>query len=168
MKPSISIIAAMARNHVIGRNNRLPWHLPADLQHFKATTIGKPMVMGRRTWESLPGLLPQRTHIVITRDRDFTAAGAIVVHSLEEAISAAGNNDEIMIVGGANLYEQTLSIADKLYLTVIDIEAEGDACFPIFDLADWHEESRESHNADEKNRYDYSFITYRRVADKPG
>lgn len=161
--PTLTLIAAMARNRVIGIANRLPWHLPADLQHFKAATLGKPMIMGRKTWESLPGLLPGRPHIVVSRDPGYVAEGAQVAHSLEAAIRlAAGNADEVMVIGGAHLYAQALPLADRLCLTLVDAEPEGDAWFPEFDQADWQLESREDHPADERNRYAYSFLSYRR------
>ncbi len=154
MKASqLSIIAAMAHNRVIGRNNRLPWNLPADLQHFKRITMGKPMIMGRKTWESLPGLLPGRRHIVVTRDPDYQADGAEVVHSLEQAISQAGDVDEVMLVGGANLYAQALALASRLYLTEIDAEVDGDAWFPEFDPAEWQEVSREACPENNQNQY---------------
>ncbi len=158
-EPLISIISAMARNRVIGHENRLPWHLPADLAHFKAVTMGKPMVMGRKTWESLPGLLPGRPHIVVSRNRDYQATGATVVHSLEEAIQAAGQADELMIVGGANLYAQAMSHARRMYLTLIDADVQGDAWFPVFDMDEWRETARETHRADEHNPFGYQFIT---------
>ena len=132
-KTRLTIIAAMARNRVIGKDNRLPWYLPADLQHFKKITMGKPMIMGRRTWESLPGLLPGRRHIVITRDLAYKADGAEVAHSLEQAIQLAGDVEEIMLVGGANLYAQALDIADRMQLTEIDLDVDGDAWFPEFE-----------------------------------
>ncbi|WP_456379635.1 type 3 dihydrofolate reductase [Thiolapillus sp.] len=157
--PRISIIAAMARNRVIGKGNKLPWRLPADLQHFKRITMGKPMIMGRKTWESLPGLLPGRPHIVVSRNRDHQAPGASLAHSLEAAIRQAGNVPEIMIVGGANLYAQALSLAQRIYLTEIDLDVEGDAWFPEFDSVQWRETSREEHRADENNPVDYRFIT---------
>ncbi len=162
-KPLISIISAMARNRVIGHENRLPWHLPADLAHFKAVTMGKPMVMGRKTWESLPGLLPGRPHIVVSRNRGYRAEGATVVHSLEEAIDAAGQVDELMIVGGANLYAQALSLARRMYLTLIDVEVEGDARFPAFDMDEWRETAREGYQADQRNPHDYQFITLEKL-----
>ncbi|BAO42991.1 dihydrofolate reductase [Thiolapillus brandeum] len=158
-KPFISIISAMAHNRVIGHENRLPWHLPADLQHFKAVTMGKPMIMGRKTWESLPGLLPGRPHIVVTRNPDYRAEGARVVHSLEESFDAAGDVEEIMIVGGANLYAQALSHARRMYLTQIDTQVEGDAWFPAFNAREWREVALEKYVADEKNPFDYRFIT---------
>jgi len=157
--PVISIISAMAPNRVIGRNNKLPWHLPADLQHFKQITMGKPMIMGRKTWESLPGLLPGRPHIVLTRDAGYTAEGAKVAHSLEQALHFADASTEVMIVGGANLYTQALSIAQRLYLTEIDVDVDGDTWFPEFDRKQWREIDREEHGADERNTSDYRFIT---------
>ncbi|WP_456414188.1 type 3 dihydrofolate reductase [Thiolapillus sp.] len=157
--PCISIIAAMARNRVIGKENKLPWRLPADLQHFKRLTMGKPMIMGRKTWESLPGLLPGRPHIVVSRNRDHQATGASLVHSLEEAIRQAGNAPEIMIVGGANLYAQALPFAQRIYLTEIDLDVEGDAWFPELDSARWREIRREEHEADENNPVNYRFVT---------
>jgi dihydrofolate reductase len=158
--PVISIISAMTQNRVIGNNNQLPWHLPADLAHFKAVTMGKPMIMGRKTWESLPGLLPGRPHIVVTRNRDFIAGGATVAHSLEEAIAQASDKSpEIMIVGGANLYSQALSIAQRLYLTTIYATIDGDARFPEFDRENWCQTHLEKHLADDRNAYDYDFMT---------
>lgn len=162
-KPVLSLIAAMARNRVIGIDNRLPWHLPADLAHFKATTLGKPMIMGRRTWESLPGLLPGRPHIVVSRDPAYLAKGARVARSLDEAIALAGElGDEAMLIGGAQLYAQALPLADRMYLTLVDAEPRGDAWFPAFDQDEWLLEDREDHPADERNACPYSFLSYRR------
>ncbi|MBA1444576.1 MAG: type 3 dihydrofolate reductase [Chromatiales bacterium] len=161
-RPTISLIWAMAENRVIGRNNQLPWHLSADLQHFKRLTLGKPIVMGRKTWESLPGLLPKRQHIVVTGNRDYRAEGALVVHSIDEAVAAAGDAQEIMIVGGGAFYAQMLPRADRLYLTLVHTEVEGDAWFPEFDLSVWREVGREDFSADEKNCFAYSFVTLER------
>ncbi len=163
MKPKISLIAAMARNGVIGRDNRLPWRLPADLQHFKALTLGKPMVMGRRTWESLPGLLPGRRHIVVSRNPEYRADGADRVSSVDEAIRLLQASPEIMIVGGAQLYAEILPNADRLYLTRVEAEVTGDAKFPEVDWNQWRETARESRPADESNPYDCTFLTYDRV-----
>ncbi len=160
--PTISLIWAMAENRVIGRNNQLPWHLSADLQHFKRLTLGKPIVMGRKTWESLPGLLPKRQHIVVTGNRDYRAEGALVVHSIDEAVAAAGDAQEVMIVGGGAIYAQMLPRADRLYLTLVHAQVEGDAWFPEFDLSAWREVGREDFSADEKNRFAYSFVTLER------
>jgi dihydrofolate reductase len=163
--PRIAIIAAMARDRVIGKDNRLPWHLPADLKHFKALTMGKPMIMGRATWESLPGLLPGRPHIVVTRNPAYVAEGATVAHSLEAAIQAASKetSDEILIIGGANLYAQALPLADCLYLTEIDASVAGDAFFPALNLNEWRETQSESHQPDDKNPHAYRFVTLVRV-----
>ncbi len=162
-RPRISLIAAMANNHVIGRDNTLPWRLSADLKRFKQITMGKPMLMGRKTWESLPGLLPGRRHIVITRNPDYLAAGAEVAHSLEGAIAVAGDVAEIMVVGGAHLYQQALSVADRLYLTLIDADIDGDAFFPPLDDSGWRETSSEDHEPDETNRFRYRFVTLERT-----
>jgi len=165
MKPApLSIIAAMARNQVIGRENSLPWRLPADLQYFKRITMGKPMIMGRKTWESLPGLLPGRRHIVVTRDQQYRAERAEVAHSLDQAIALGGDAEEIMLVGGANLYAQAIKLASRIYLTEIDAVVEGDAWFPEFDRSEWQEVSREAHSADEKNQYPYAFTVLQRLA----
>jgi dihydrofolate reductase len=160
--PRVAIIAALARNRVIGRGNRLPWHLPDDLRHFKRLTLGHPIVMGRRTWESLPGLLPDRTHFVVTRDPGYRAAGAVVVHSLDAALAAAGG-DEAFVVGGAELYALALPRAARLYLTLVDAEVEGDVFFPPVDPAQWREVAREPHAADERHAYPFAFVTMERA-----
>lgn len=161
--PEITIISALADNRVIGIDNTLPWYLPADLIHFKNYTMGKPMIMGRKTWESLPGILPGRPHIVITRDLNYDAGQATVVHSLEQAISTASNNEEVMIVGGANLYQQALEIAHKMLLTEIHTQVEGDTYFPGFEQPPWQETERETHQSDSANPYAYDFVTYRKT-----
>lgn len=164
MKPlnNLSIIAALSENRVIGRNNGLPWRLPADLAHFKRLTMGKPIVMGRRTWESLPGLLPHRTHIVLTRDADYVARGGFVVHSIDEALALVGDADEIMVIGGENLYRQTLPLASRMYLTLVHDYVDGDASFPDYAEAAWCEVSRQRLEADERNPHAYSFVDLRR------
>jgi len=160
MKPRITLIAAVAANGIIGRDNRLPWHLPEDLKHFKALTMGHPMIMGRKTWESLPGRLPGRPHIVISRNPDYRAEGASVVTSLAAAIAAAGDTDEVFVIGGAELYGQALAIADRLQLTEIAADVEGDARFPAYDRAAWQETAREQHRAE--SGLGYAFVTYER------
>ncbi len=162
-RPIISIIVAMAENRVIGNANALPWRLPADLKHFKTTTLGKPIIMGRKTWESLPGMLPQRPHIVVSSSPGYAAEGCVVVHSLQQAIEAAGDVPEIMIVGGAIIYSQALPLADRMYLTLVETEAEGDTLFPEYDSSQWREIARERHLPDDNNPYAYSFITLSRV-----
>jgi dihydrofolate reductase len=164
IKPKLSLIAAMAENRVIGRDNQLPWRLPADLQHFKRLTLGKPIVMGRKTWESLPGLLPERPHIVITANPDYQAKDCIVVNSIDQALEAAGDVEEIMIVGGAAFYRQMLPMADHLYLTIVHAKVDGDAFFPDYDESQWQERERDAHHADERNPFDYTFLTLDRIS----
>jgi dihydrofolate reductase len=161
--PSLCLVAAIADNGVIGRENRLPWHLPADLGHFKQLTLDKAIVMGRRTWESLPGVLPRRRHIVLSRDPAFRPEGCLVVDSLDAAIAAAGPVPELLIVGGAALYAESLPRADGLYLTLVHVAVEGDARFPRWDPADWVEVSRVERPADERNPYAMTFLELRRA-----
>jgi len=153
----------MARNRVIGRDNQLPWHLPADLRHFKELTLGKPILMGRKTWESLPGVLPGRRHIVVTRRQDYVADGAETAADLDAAIALAGEVEEIMIVGGATLYAEALPIADRLYMTLVDADIEGDTRFPEFDMDTWRVIDESPAPADEKNRYNLRFLTLERA-----
>lgn len=159
----ISFVVAMARNHVIGNHNQLPWRLPADLQHFKAVTMGKPVVMGRKTFDSIGRPLPGRTNIVVTRDVAYQAEGCVVVHSIDEALRAAGDVAEVMVIGGAEFYRQLLPRADRIHLTRIDAEFEGDAWFPELNDAEWREVAREAHAPDEKNPHAYAFVTLERV-----
>lgn len=150
----ISLIAAMAEDRVIGIKNRLPWKLPADMQWFRKHTLGKPIIMGRKTFESFGGRpLPDRTNIVISHDRNYQAEGIVVAHSIDEALKAAGDVDEVMIIGGASFYEQMLERADRFYLTEVQGHFEGDAWFPEYEKFNWHEVSREQHSADAKNAY---------------
>ena len=161
--PILGLVAAIADNGVIGLENRLPWHLPADLAHFKQLTLDKTIVMGRRTWESLPGLLPRRRHIVLSRDPAFRPKGCIVVDSLDAAMVAAGPVPELLIVGGAALYAEALPRADRLYLTLVHAAIDGDTRFPNWDPADWNEVSRHMHPADERNPYAMTFLELHRV-----
>jgi len=154
----ISMVVAMDAKGVIGRDNGLPWHLPADLQHFKRTTMGKPILMGRKTHESIGRPLPGRTNIVITRDSGYQADGCVVVHSIDAALEAAGDQDEIMVIGGAEFYRQVLPRTDTIYLTRINESFDGDTRFPDLNAADWREVERSDHEADSKNPHDYSFI----------
>ena len=160
----ISIIVAMARNRVIGKNNRLPWHLPADLKHFKETTMGHPIIMGRKTYESIGRPLPGRTNIVVTRNPEFRAEGCTVVHSLEEALRAAEEAEEVFVIGGATLYREALPIANRIYLTLVEADIEGDTLFPEIDSDSWEEVHCETHPSDERNPYAYSFIELKRKA----
>jgi len=160
----ISLIVAMSTNRVIGKDNGLIWHLPGDLKFFKTTTMGKPMIMGRNTFDSIGKPLPGRTNIVITRNQNYSPDGVKVTHSLDEALSLAreiaikDGVDEIMIIGGAQIYEQSCAVANRLYLTQVHATLEGDAFFPEFNLNDWQEVEREDFKASEKNPFDYSFI----------
>lgn len=162
MKPRVSLIVAMARNRVIGKNNTLPWHLPADLKHFKALTMGHHIVMGRKTYESIGKPLPGRTTVVVTRNAGYAPPGVITVNSLEAALAACGNDEEIFVIGGAELYRQAIELADRIYLTEIDADISGDAHFMEFDRKLWNEIGRVSHALDEKNTYQYAFVVYDR------
>ena len=159
----ISIIAAMGRNRELGLDNKLLWHLPVDMKFFRQTTMGKPILVGRKTYESFGGKpLPGRKNIVITNDKSYQSEGAVIVHSIDEAIQEAGDVEEIMIIGGASFYEQTLPKADRLYLTYVDANFKADSWFPEFDKNDWLETSRQLNKADEKNSFDCSFVVYDR------
>ncbi len=154
----ISAICAMSENRVIGNHNQLPWHLPADLKHFKKITSGKPILLGRKTYESIGRPLPDRCNIVITRDMHFQAPGCLVVNSIEHALEAVAYSEEVFIIGGALLYHQTLSMIQRLYMTLIHQNFDGDAFFPDIDLHEWRETERIDHQADAENPYAYSFI----------
>lgn len=164
----LALIWAMARNRTIGRNNALPWHLPEDLKYFKRVTLGKPVIMGRKTWESIGRPLPGRTNIVISRDAGFQAEGVRVVQTLEQALALAekicliDGADEAVVIGGAQIYALALPLADRLYLTQVHADVEGDAHFPPLDLAQWHEVGREDFAAHGPNPYDYSFLILER------
>jgi len=150
---------------VIGIENRLPWRLPADMKWFRQHTLGKPIIMGRKTFESFGGKpLPDRLNIVISRDQNYHARDAVVVHDIEQAIAAAGAVEEVMIIGGASFYQQMLPLADRLYLTYVHTQVTGDAWFPAFDLRQWRELQREDRPADDRNPFAHSFCIYERVA----
>lgn len=162
-KPLISLIAAMADDQAIGIKNRLPWKLPADMRWFRLHTLGKPIVMGRKTFESFGSKpLPERTNIVITRDENYQADGAVVVHTIDDAIAAAGDVEEVMIIGGESFYRQMLPRADRFYLTLVHGKFEADAWFPEFDRNEWKELERTEYPADEKNDYACSFVVLQR------
>jgi len=159
----ISMIAAMTEDRVIGIKNTLPWKLPNDMKWFRQNTMGKPIIMGRKTFESFGAkALPGRTNIIITRDESYQATDSIVVHSIEEALEAAGDVDEAMIIGGASFYEQMLPKADRLYLTFVHAELDGDAWFPEINNSDWNKIEKIDHKSDDKNRYAHSFIILER------
>lgn len=164
MNHEISLIAAMDRNRVIGVGGDLPWHLPADLRWFRRNTIGKPVIMGRRTWLSIGRALPERTNIVLTSDPDLRAEGATVVRDFQAALTAAGNAPEVMIIGGGILFAETIHLADRLYLTVVDGDFEGDTWFPLFSTGEWQEVLREAHEADERNPWPCSFLVLERTS----
>ena len=159
----ISIIAAIDRNRLIGVENRLPWRLPADLRHFKRVTMGKPILIGRKTYESIGRPLPGRHNIVVTRDRDFSVEGCTVVSSIERTLAAAGPYPELVVIGGASFYGQLMPVAQRIYLTLIDAEFEGDTFFPVYQPTEWKEVSRDDFQPDEENPYPYSFVVLERV-----
>lgn len=161
--PILTLIAAVARNGVIGIDNRLPWHLPADLRHFRELTTGHAVIMGRKTWESLPEKfrpLPGRRNIVVTRDAAYRAAGATVAASLPAAVAAAGA-DEAFVIGGAELYAAAMPLADRLHLTELAAAFEGDTHFPAVDSRHWRQTAREAHSGE--GALDYAFVTYQRI-----
>lgn len=161
-KPRVSVIAALARNRVIGIENRLPWRLPEDLAHFKALTLGHPILMGRKTFESLGRPLPGRTNIVITRNPDYLFEGCQVADSIPAAIAMCAGSDELFFIGGAELYAQAIPLADRLYLTEVDIEAKGDAWFPDYDRSVFSEVSREPHVGEKGDALGFDFVVYER------
>lgn len=169
-KTPIALIAAVARNGVIGRDNQLPWRLPGELKYFKAVTLGKPVVMGRKTFESLGKPLPGRTNIVITRDKLYAAADIVIVDSVEAALQQAdaiAQRDaaaEIMVIGGADIYRQTLALADRLYLTQVQAEVEGDAYFPDVNFVDWSLQRCEKVAAPTADSFAYDLCVYQRKA----
>jgi len=160
----ISQIAAMARNRVIGRDNRLPWHMPDDLAWFFRITRGHHIIMGRRNYEANGRALPGRTNIVITRNRDYRAPDCVVAHTVEEALDYARRQgeEEVFIVGGGEIYAATLSLTDRVYLTIIDTEVEGDTSYPVLDPQEWEEISRDPRKADDRNPYNYTFYIFER------
>ena len=153
-----SLVVAVARNGVIGRDNALPWRLPAELAHFKRVTMGHPIVMGRRTYESIGKPLPGRKNIVVTHNRAFEAPGCTVVTSLEEAWRAADGADEVCVIGGTTLFAETLPAADMIHLTEVDAEVEGDTWFPPFDRGEWQEREIARHPADERHAYPFRIL----------
>ena len=166
-RPEIVLGGARADNGVIGKDGELPWHIPADLKHFKRLTIGAPMIMGRRTFDSLPGLLPGRRHIVLTRDETWRRKGAEVAHAADEALELAGG-DRVSVIGGAEIFALFSGVADRVELTEVHLAAEGDTFMPPFDPAQWREVSREHHSAEssrnsaESSRTAFSFVRLER------
>ena len=162
--PIISLIAALANNRVIGNQGQLPWRQKADLQYFKAQTLNKPIIMGRTTFETLPAALPKRRNIIITRQTDYQADKAEVFTDLNAAIAACSEVPEIMIVGGAQIYQLALPIADRMYLTFIDAQPEGDTLFPQWDVNQWQLISEDIHPADADNQYAYNFSVLEKLS----
>ncbi len=165
---TVTLIAALARNRVIGRGNRMPWHIPEDLKRFKALTLGHPVIMGRKTFESIVATLgkplPGRDNIVVTRAKDYAAPGCRATHSIEEALAAAGAG-EVFVIGGAEIYALALPLADRLQLTEIDAGIEGDAYFPAFERSAWREVSRESRIQEGPEGFRYDFTVYDKLGD---
>ena len=157
---TLSLIAAMANDRIIGRDNTLPWHLPEDLKHFKATTLGKPVIMGRKTWESLGRPLPGRRNLVVSRNAGYVATGGELAGSLEAALAATADVEEVFVIGGADLYRQALPLAQRLYLTEIAGDYAGDARFPEFPASEWREAAREAHVS--STGIHYAFVNYQR------
>lgn len=155
----ISIIVAVAENNVIGKDNKLIWHLPKDLKHFKETTTGHFIIMGRKTFESNGRPLPNRTNVIITKDKNYKAEGCKIVHSLKEALDFAKNESEVFIIGGGEIYKQAMPIADRIYLTKVHQSFEGDTFFPEINMNEWTELSQQYFEPDERNKYPFSIIT---------
>ena len=163
MKKTLTLIAAMGKNRAIGLDGRMPWHLPAELQHFKKTTMGKTIVMGRKTWQAIGRPLPGRQNIVVSRNPDFHAKGADLAASVDDAV-AMSESDEVMIIGGGQLYELALPSATRMVLTLIDIEPEADTWFPAWDDAEWLSVSEEHYPVDDSNELAYRIVEFKRVA----
>ena len=160
--PRISILVAMASNRTIGINNTLPWRIPEDLKHFKALTMGHHMIMGRKTFDSIGKPLPGRTTVVVTRNRGLKIEGCIIAHSLHEALAACTGDEEVFIIGGAEIYMQAMPLTDTLYITEIQQDVEGDAHFPELNKNAWQEVARERRSQTEPQALEYHFVTYRR------
>ena len=164
----VSLVAAVASNGVIGRNNDLPWHLPDDMKFFMETTRGHYVILGRKNYESLPKKyqpLPNRPNVVVTRQKDFEAPGCLVVHTIDRALSIARDNgeSEAMVIGGSGIYAASLPLADRLYITEIHASVEGDVRFPDYDRDEWKEVSRIHHGKDERHIYAFDFVLYERI-----
>jgi dihydrofolate reductase len=160
----INIVVATSQNWIIGRDGGLPWRLSADLKQFKSVTMGHPLIMGRRTHESIGRVLPGRLNIVVSRQKEFTAPGCKVARSLDMALAIAGQVEEVMVVGGAALYAAALESATRIYLTEVHVDIEGDTVFPAIDWTQWREISRARHGADDRNQFDYSFVIFDRIS----
>lgn len=164
LRARVSLIAALARNRAIGRDNRMPWRLPEDLKRFKRLTMGHAVIMGRKTFESIGSPLPGRTNIVITRSSDWSRSGCLPVHSLEAALAAVAESQDAFVIGGAQIYALALPLAQRLYMTEIERDFEGDAFFPEFDRSQWREIARERRVSEGADTFDYAFVEYERSA----
>lgn len=162
MAATVTLIAARARNGAIGRNNQMPWKIPGEQAYFKRMTIGHPIVMGRKTWESIGRALPGRRNIVVTRNADYVAPGAEIAASLDDALASAADADQVFVIGGAQLYAEALLRANRVLLTEIDADFEGDTFLPALDRSQWREISREHHPAVGDRTFEYSFVVYER------
>ncbi|MBN8679414.1 MAG: type 3 dihydrofolate reductase [Chitinophagales bacterium] len=164
----ISAIVATAKHNVIGKDNQIPWYLPADLSYFKKTTLGHHIIMGRNSFHSIGRPLPKRTNIVVTRDPFFSADGVMVAHSVEEALGLAydGGEEEVFIIGGGEIYRETAELWDKIYLTRVDLEVDGDVFFPEINTEEWTETWSEAHQADEKNEHAFTFCVLERLTEE--
>jgi dihydrofolate reductase len=162
---NISCVVAVANNKVIGKDNDIPWYLPADLKYFKKITLDHHILMGRNCYESIGRPLPKRTNVIITRDPFFIASNCLIAHSIEEALEMAYDNgeEEAMIIGGGTIYDQTKDLWDKLYITEVDLNVDGDIFFPEIDYSKWNLQSEEPHQPDDKNEHSYTFKMYERV-----
>ncbi len=160
----LALVAAMDKTRVIGVKNQLPWQMPADLAHFKQLTLNKPVVMGRKTFDSIGRPLPQRRNVIITRQQNYQQAGCEVVHSLDEAMQLLQDNEEVMLIGGGELFAQALPHANTLYLTIIDTCVEGDTFFPHWNENEWQQITSTLRHKDEKNPFDCRFITLQRIS----
>jgi len=160
----VKLIVAKADNNAIGKGNDLIWRLPADLKFFKKTTLGNTLIMGRKTFESIGFPLPGRTTIIITRDKNYKQDKCLIAHSIEEALNLVENNESPFIAGGATIYEQALEkgLVNEMIITEVHESFDADVFFPVIDLSQWEETSREKHEIDDKNKYEYSFVTYTR------
>ena len=158
----LSLIVAMAKNRAIGVDNHLPWHLPADLKHFRALTMGHPIIMGRKTFDSIGRVLPGRRNIVLTRNRDYRRDGAEIVHSLDEALEKCRDETEAFVIGGAHLYEDAIHRVSRIYVTEVHADAKGDVFFPEIDPSRWQETERLHNPADAQNAYAWDFVIYDR------
>jgi len=157
----LSLIVAVARNGVIGKDNTLPWHLPEDLKRFRALTTGHHIIMGRKTYESIGRLLPGRTTVIVTRNKEYRVPGALIADSLQRAVALCGDDEEAFLIGGAELFREGMQRCDRIYLTEIDADFAGDVFMPLLDPADWHEVSRERHASGQG--WDYGYINYERI-----